>query len=110
MSVDSQIVKCLPDVVTMVHRDVLVGCLGAGVAGYLTYRAVKHLYIRQHVSRLRSENQAALCRQTEHIRALVQQSGYSEAELSAVSGLAWDELVSQLQSGQITASKALLAF
>ena len=38
MSVDSQIVKCLPEVVTMVHRDVMVGCLGAGVAGYLTYR------------------------------------------------------------------------
>ena len=83
MSVDSQIVKCLPEVVTMVHREVLVGCLVAGVGGYFTYRAVKHLYIRQHVSRLRSENQAALCRQTEHIRALVQQSGYSEAELSA---------------------------
>ena len=110
MSVDSQIVKCLPEVVTMVHREVLVGCLGAGVAGYLTYRAVKHLYIRQHVSRLRSENQAALCRQTERIKALVQESGYSEEELRAVSSLAWDDLVSQLQSGQIEASKALLAF
>ena len=38
MSVDSQIVNCLPEVVTMVHREVMVGCLGAGVAGYLTYR------------------------------------------------------------------------
>ena len=38
MSVDSQIVNCLPEVVAMVHKDVIVGCLGAGVAGYLTYR------------------------------------------------------------------------
>ena len=35
---DSQIVTCLPEVITMVHKDVMVGCLGAGVAGYLTYR------------------------------------------------------------------------
>ena len=38
MSVDSQIVNCLPEVVTMVHREVIVSGLGAGVAGYLTYR------------------------------------------------------------------------
>lgn len=84
MSVDSQIVSCLPEVITLVHRDVMVGCLGAGVAGYLTYRTVKHLYIRQRVSGLRRENRATLCRQTEHIRGLVQKSGFSEAELRAV--------------------------
>ena len=110
MSVDSQIVNCLPEVVTMVHRDVMVGCLGAGVAGYLTYRTVKHLYIRQRVARLRSENQEALIRQTERIQGLVQQSGHPDAELRAVSSLPWDELISQLQSGQLTATKALLAF
>ena len=87
MSVDSQIVGYLPQVVTMVHKDVIVGCLGAGVTGYLTYRTIKHLLIRQHVHRLRNENHAALTRQTEHIRGLVKESGYSEQELSAFSNI-----------------------
>ena len=71
----------VPEVVSMVHKDVVVGCLGAGVAGYLTYRTIKHLLIRQHVHRLRSENQAALTRQTEQIRGLVNECGYSKEEL-----------------------------
>ena len=110
MSVDSQIVGYLPQVVTMVHKDVIVGCLGAGVTGYLTYRTIKHLLIRQHVHRLRNENHAALTRQTEQIRGLLNECGYSKEELSAISSLPWAELTSQLQSGEITASKALLAF
>ena len=49
LKLEDKLMGYVPEVIAMVHKDVVVGRLGAGVAGYLTYRTIKHLLIRQHV-------------------------------------------------------------
>ena len=110
MRVDSQIVWEMPGVLMSSVRTVGVEACGALVAGYLTWRLAKYLYVRRLVSRVREENRASLRTGTERVARQVEESGLTGQQLREVTGFAWAELVSQLQSGQLSAVTALTAY
>ena len=108
MSVDSVTVWEMPGVSSL--RSVALQCCGVLLACYLTWRLAKHLYVRRLVGRVREENRAGLRAETELVARQVEQSGLTRDQLEAVRRLAWPDLLSQLQSGQLTALTALTAY
>ena len=108
MSVDSVTVWEMPGVSSL--RSVALQCCGVLLAGYLTWRLGKHLYVRRLVGRVREENRASLRAETELVARQVEQSGLTREQLEAVRRLAWPDLISQLQSGQLSALTALTAY
>ena len=110
MSVDSKIVWEMPEVVLSSLRSVGGQGCGVLVAGYLTWRLAKYLYVRQLVGRLREENRASLRAETELVARQVEQSGLAREQLEEVRQLPWADLLSRLQSGQLSALTALTAY
>ena len=110
MSVDSEIVWEMPAVLMSSVRSVAVQSCGVLVAGYLTWRLAKYLYVRQLVSRVREENRASLRAGSERLARQVEESGLAREKLREVRELTWPDLVSQLQSGQLSALTALTAY
>ena len=110
MSVDSQIVWEMPEVVLSSLRSVGGRGCGVLVAGYLTWRLAKYLYVRQLVGRLREENRASLRAETELVALQVEESGLAREQLEEVRQLPWADLLSRLQSGQLSALTALTAY
>ena len=91
-------------------RSVALQCCGVLLAVYLTWRLGKHLYVRRLVGRVREENRAGLRAETELVARQVEQSGLTREQLEAVRRLSWPDLLSQLQSGQLSALTALTAY
>ena len=110
MSVDSEIVWEMPEVLLSSLRSVGGQSCGVLVAGYLTWRLAKYLYVRQLVGRLREENRASLRAETELVTRQVEQSGLGSSQLEEVRQLPWADLLSRLQSGQLSALTALTAY
>ena len=107
MNGDSAIVSHLPEVVTMLQQEALK-VAGAGLAGYLTYRALKRVAVWRRVRALRLENAAQLQQQTARIQQLVESCGMTGDQLEAITQLDWDQLVTQLAEGQLTPTQALI--
>ena len=105
MNGDSAIVSHLPEVVTMLQQEALK-VAGAGLAGYLTYRALKRVAVWRRVRTLRLENAAQLRQQTARIQQLVDSCGMTGDQLEAITQLDWDQLVTQLADGQLTPTQA----
>ena len=110
MSVDSEIAWEMPGVLMSSVRSVGVETCGVVVAGYLTWRLAKYLYVRRLVGRVREENRASLRAGTERLARQVEESGLDREQLKAVTGLSWADFVSQLQSGQLSAVTAVTAY
>ena len=105
MNGDSAIVSHLPEVVTMLQQEALK-VAGAGLASYLTYRALKRVAVWRRVRALRLENAAQLQQQTARIQQLVASCGMTGDQLEAITQLDWDQLVTQLADGQLTPTQA----
>ena len=94
--------------------DFGLGTCVAVLAGYLALRLAwclgRNLLIRLHIRRLREENRALLVAQTDRLFLEVEQCGLTREELKEVAELPWPDLVDQLQSGQMTAVTALMAY
>ena len=105
MNGDSAIVSHLPEVVTMLQQEALK-VAGAGLASYLTYRALKRVAVWRRVRALRLENAAQLQQQTTRIQQLVAGCGMTGDQLEAITQLDWDQLVTQLADGQLTPTQA----
>ena len=110
MRVDSEIAWELPGVLVSSLRSVAVQGCGVLVASYLSWRLAKYLYVRQLVGRVREENRASLRAETDLVARQVEESGLDSSQLLEVRRLPWPDLVSQLQSGQLTALTALTAY
>ena len=110
MKVDSDIVGEVPGCVMTALRTVGLEVVGGLVAGYISWRLVKNLYVRLRVRRIRQENREMLEAQTGRLSQEVEQCGLSTDQLKEITDLPWTELVSRLQSGEMKAVAALRAY
>ena len=60
--------------------------------------------------KIREENKQSLEKQSEKIKTLVENCGVSQEELNQISSLGWEDLVSKLKSGELTATVVLRAY
>jgi len=112
MQSDGAIVKELPELVTnavvAVSKDaLLVGLTTLGVT-YAVFRAGKYIYVRRKVGRLRKENEAALAASIQRIEKSLESKDVTL--LQEVVALPWDQLLSKLKNGSLTASTVLSAY
>ena len=90
--------------VTLMFQDYLYDLhkiIGACFLCYSTYRIFKYIYIKRNINELRKRNKIVLHSKTTKIKRLIDFCGKSKEELSCVSQLPWNDLISQLKSGNI---------
>jgi len=109
MNGDSEIINHLPEIFSEIKHD-CYKAVGAGIVCYLTYRLFRYISIRNYVKKIREANRQSLSKQSERIKTLVENCGVSREELDRISSLGWEDLVSKLQAGELTATVVLRAY
>ena len=92
----SEVTLMLQDYLNDLHK-----IIGACFLCYSTYRILKYIYIKKNINELRKRNKIVLHSKTTKIKRLIDFCGKSKEELSCVSQLPWNDLISQLKYGNI---------